>query len=226
MKMRLFVLGATGHTGAQVLDIALARGHQVTAFVRSPAKITRHDKALAVVPGDPLRADELARALVGHDAVVSVLGLPPRQALRPSTRMAEFAGATVAAMSTARVNRLAILSAAVLFPGKGLQFAFFRWFLRHHARDLVAMEAVVRATALEWTLARPGRLVHTTDESYRTARDGLVAGAPLSMSFRAVAAFLVDCVDQHTHAREIIGLGRGASLIEVERRQAVGGGHQ
>jgi putative NADH-flavin reductase len=211
MTMRLFVLGATGHTGAHVLDLALARGHQVTAFVRSPQKIARRHDALSIVPGDPLRADELAAALAGHDAVVSVLGLPPREALRPSTRMAEFAASTVAAMSTARVERLAILSAAVLFPARGLQFAFFRWFLRHHARDLVAMEAVVRATPLAWTIARPGRLVQSSDAGYRTARDALVAGAPLSMSFRAVAAFLVDCVERRAHAREIVGLARAAT---------------
>ncbi len=207
MAMNLFVLGATGHIGAQVLELALARGHRVTAFVRSPGKIARQEQALTIVQGDPLRADELARALPGHDAVVSALGLPPREALRPSTRMAEFAASTVAAMETARVRRLAIVSAAVLFPLPGLRFAFFRWFLRHHACDLVAMEAVVRATALDWTIARPGRLIATPDARYLSARDALPAG-PLSMSFRAVAAFLLDCVEGGTHVREIVGLVR------------------
>ncbi len=207
MAMRLFVLGATGHIGAHILDLALARGHQVTAFVRSPGKITRQDKALAIIQGDPLRADELARALSGHDAVLSALGLPAREALRPSTRMAEFAASTVAAMKTARVNRLAIVSAAVLFPLPGLRFAFFRWFLRHHARDLLAMESVVRATAFDFTIARPGRLVAASDEAYRSERDALPAGT-FSMSFRAVAAFLLDCVERGTHVREIVGLAR------------------
>ena len=105
--MRLFVLGATGRTGAHILDLALARGHQVTAFVRSPQKITRRDKALTVVAGDPLRAEEVARALSGHDAVLSVLAPPGREGLRPSTLMAESAASTVAAMKTAGVNRLA-----------------------------------------------------------------------------------------------------------------------
>src|SRR5215467_6664558 len=34
--MRLFILGATGRTGAELVDQALARGHAVTAFVRAP----------------------------------------------------------------------------------------------------------------------------------------------------------------------------------------------
>jgi uncharacterized protein YbjT (DUF2867 family) len=37
--MRFLVLGATGGIGRLVLEQALARGHSVTAFVRSPQKI-------------------------------------------------------------------------------------------------------------------------------------------------------------------------------------------
>ena len=32
--MRLFILGATGGTGRQLVDQALESGHEVTAFVR------------------------------------------------------------------------------------------------------------------------------------------------------------------------------------------------
>jgi putative NADH-flavin reductase len=209
MTMRLFVLGATGKTGTQIVDLALARGHHLTAFVRSPQKIARRDKALTVIEGDPLRVDQLARALPGHDAVLSAIGPPAREAFRPNTLLAECAASTVAAMNTARVRRLAIVSAAVLFPEKGVRFAFFRWFLRHHARDLVAMEAVVRATDFDWTIARPPRLVKSPEEKYRSERDALPVHG-WAMSFRAVASFLVDCVEQHTHAREIVGLARPA----------------
>jgi putative NADH-flavin reductase len=157
MTLRLFVLGATGHIGAQVVDIALARGHSVTAFVRSPGK------------------------------------------------MAECAASTVAAMRTAGIDRVAIVSAAVLFPQRGLGFAFFRWLLRHHARDLVAMETVVQATSLDWTIARPPRLIASERETYRHEPDALPADA-WSMSYRAVAAFLVDCIEKHEHPHQIVGL--------------------
>ena len=161
--MNLFVLGATGNTGRHIVDLALERGHSVTAFVRSPDKITRRDKALTVVAGDPLRVDPLARALRGHDAVLSALGPPPREAFRPNTLLSEGAATAFAAMKTAGVERLAIVSAAMLFPEKGLQFVFIRWLLKHHVRDLLAMEAVVQATALDWTIARPPRLTKSAD---------------------------------------------------------------
>ena len=122
--------------------------------------------------------------------------------------MADCAASTVAAMTTAGVKRLVVVSAALLFPDRRLSFRFFRWFIRHHVHDLVAMEAVVRATHFDWTIARPPRLVTVPGESYRCERDALPAGA-WSMSFRAVAAFLLDSVDQRKHAREIVGLASG-----------------
>jgi putative NADH-flavin reductase len=203
--MNLLTLGATGRTGREIVDLALRNGHRVTAFVRSPQKIERRDERLVIRAGVPLDAEQLAAALEGQDAVLSALGLPPRQALRPSTFMAEAAASTVAAMRRAGVTRLAIVSAAVLFPGRGLQYRFFRWLLRHHARDLLAMEAVVRATDLEWTIARPPRLTQAKDERYRELPDALPPGS-MTAPFRAVAAFLLDSVERRRHVNEIVGV--------------------
>src|SRR5207244_9127462 len=83
--MRLFILGANGKTGTQLVDLALARNHQVTAFVRSPEKITRRHPNLQVLHGDPRNVHEMARVLPGHDAVLSALGVRPPQAFRPHT---------------------------------------------------------------------------------------------------------------------------------------------
>jgi putative NADH-flavin reductase len=208
MIQRILVLGGTGHIGAYVIDLALARGHRITAFVRSPQKVTRTDPALSVIQGDPLSSGALAGALVGHDAILSCIGPAGREALRPSTLMAECAASTVAAMTTASVKRLLIVSAALLFPDRRLRFRFFRWLTRHHLHDLVAMEAVVGATDFDWTIARPPKLSKAPDESYRCETESLPAGA-WSMSFRAVAAFLLDAAEQRTHVREIVGLASG-----------------
>jgi len=69
LSKKIFILGSTGRTGKEVIDIALARGHEVTAFGRSPAKITRRHQRLTVVKGDPRSAKELSTALLGHDLV-------------------------------------------------------------------------------------------------------------------------------------------------------------
>jgi putative NADH-flavin reductase len=203
--VRLFILGANGKTGTQLIDLALARGQEVTAFVRSPAKITRRHPLLQVQGGDPHRVDELASALPGHEVVLSALGVRPPQAFRPHTLVQECAASTVAAMTRTGVRRLVLVSAAVLFPEKGLRFAFFRWLLTHVMRDLATAEEIVRATSLDWTIARPPRLIQRPDKGYRSQPDGLPVDG-FSMSFRALAAFMLDAVEQHAHVHQIVGL--------------------
>jgi len=217
--MKLFVIGATGRTGTEILDLARGRGHEVTAFVRSPEKLQRAADRhagvtghLTIVRGDALQSDSIAAAVGGHDAVLSALGPRPSDALRPSTLLADCARATVEAMHACGVGRLAVVSAAVLFPEKGLSFAFFRWLLKHHARDLRAMEGIVRASGLAWTIARPPRLTTSLDAGFVALRDALPAGRRV-MSFRSVAAFLLDAVERESYVHEVVGLTRGLEVV-------------
>src|SRR5215469_16411903 len=73
--MKLLILGATGGTGRQLLEQALAQGHAVTAFVRNPAKIDRSHENLRVVQGDILDEKAVTTAIEGQDAVLSALGV-------------------------------------------------------------------------------------------------------------------------------------------------------
>jgi putative NADH-flavin reductase len=204
--MRIFIIGATGHTGKQLIDVALARGHSITAFVRSPQKLEAlaHPR-LSVVRGDPHDTDALAAALPGHDAVCSALGVHPPTAFRPHTLVGDCAASTVAAMTRAHVQRLALVSVAVLFPMPGLRFRFFRWMLQHIARDLSAAEAIVQASSLEWTIARPPRLTGGRGERYR-ARDGAMPDRGKPLPFRALAVFMIDAIEAHDHVRQVVGL--------------------
>lgn len=188
------------------MNLAIKRGHEVTAFVRTPQKI-KPSTSLEIVQGDPLRPETIAAALPGHDAVLSAIGPPPREAMRPSTLLTDCARATVEAMAASSVYRIAIVSAAVLFPEKGFYFAFFKWLLRHHARDLLAMEDLVQASRLAWTIARPPRLTKSPETQFRAVRDGLPPGSR-AMSFRSVAAFMIEAVERRSHITEIVGLGR------------------
>jgi nucleoside-diphosphate-sugar epimerase len=203
--VRLFVLGATGRTGTELVDLALAAGHEITAFVRSPAKITRRDARLVVMPGDPRDATSMASALTDHDVVVSALGPSIAEALHPSTLLYDCARSTVTAMDRARVDRLLVVSSALLFPGGPLYFGFFRWMIRHHLRDLRRMEDLVTKSGAAWTIARPPRLTRATTERYR-AEVGVLAGGPHHMSFRSVAAFLLDAGASAKYSRQIVGL--------------------
>ena len=205
--MRLFVLGANGRTGIELVDLALAHGHSVSAFVRSPQKISRRDDRLRIVEGDPHRADELTAALPGHDAVLSALGPRPRQALTRTTLLEECTRATVTAMGAVGLRRLVIVSSAVLFPIRSPIFTVVRRVLGPHVRDLRAMEALVAASSLEWTIARPPRLVSARDDGFAAREDELPTRS-LVLSFCALAAFLIGAVEGERHKRKVVGLCR------------------
>src|ERR1700751_456603 len=74
ISMRLLILGATGGIGRFLVRFALERGHEATAFVRSPQKITLKHERLRVVSGDLLSSSQLAQQLVGQNAVLSAFG--------------------------------------------------------------------------------------------------------------------------------------------------------
>jgi putative NADH-flavin reductase len=75
--MKLLIFGATGGTGRQLVEQALAQGHFVTAFVRNPAKFHVSHANLRVAQGDVLRYDTVEPAVTGQDAVLSALGVHP-----------------------------------------------------------------------------------------------------------------------------------------------------
>ena len=204
---RLFVLGATGHIGGHLLTRALARGHAVTAFVRSPRKLAAR-AGLTVVAGDPCDRDALAAALPGHDAIVSSLGPRLGDAFRAGcTLMGDSAASVVAAAAQARTRRLLVVSSALLFPEEGLMFRFFRRLLGQHLRDLRTMEAVLTGSDLAWTVARPPRLVAGADASFRAVAGGLPE-RHRATTFDAVAAFLLDAVERDRFHRAVVGVSR------------------
>ena len=73
---RLFVLGATGGIGRELVDQALERHHRVTAFVRSPQKLGSPRDGLTVIQGNVFDAETMSTTLAGHDAVLSMIGPP------------------------------------------------------------------------------------------------------------------------------------------------------
>ena len=72
--MKIAVIGATGKAGQKIVEEALQRGHDVTAIVRSAAKVTA---AIPVLEKDVL--DVTAEDVKGFDVVVNAFGAPAGQ---------------------------------------------------------------------------------------------------------------------------------------------------
>jgi len=201
--MKLFVIGATGRTGREIVEQALARGHHVTAFVRSPEGIKLKNERLAVIKGNAMDENHLGNAMQDHDAVVSTLG--PRQVFKPTSMLHDSAVSTTRAMQRSEVKRLVVLSAAAHFPG--IPNRILSFILRNHMRDSLRMEEIVQASGLDWTIARPPRLTQQDYTAYRS-RERATPKMGFTVSRKAVAAFMLEAIEQKKHFQKIVGIAR------------------
>jgi uncharacterized protein YbjT (DUF2867 family) len=176
--MRLLILGASGGCGRWATRLAHAAGHTVTALVR-PDTPFEAPAGVVVRRGHVLDDAQLAQAVAGHDAVISCLGAQrvnarnPWSSLRPPLHVARESGIRVVrAMTAAGVARLAAISAAGVGDSLAATNPMMRWLLRNSTigamyADLDAMEAVYRASSLEWVALRPVTLVDAKAPSTR-----------------------------------------------------------
>jgi|SRR4051812_1245214 len=72
--MKLLIFGVTGGTGRQLVEQALAQGHDVTAFARNPAKLTAKHERLRVIQGNIFDGHAVDRVVAGQDAALCALG--------------------------------------------------------------------------------------------------------------------------------------------------------
>ena len=72
--MNLVIFGATGGIGRQVLEQAIIAGHDVTAVVRDPKKLSGQKVRVVTADLAMVNPTVLAAAIAGADAVISGLG--------------------------------------------------------------------------------------------------------------------------------------------------------
>jgi putative NADH-flavin reductase len=221
--MKLTIFAATGGIGRQVLEQALAAGHDVTAVVRNPGKLAGR---VRTVTADLTATDPAAleSAVEGAGAVLSCLGPRPVSAVAVTSRGTR---AIVEAMQGRQVRRIVIVSAApigtVPSPGRpkppkhdpGDGFVLRNLFsplakaaLRKHYADLALTEEVLRGSGLDWTVVRPPRL---TDKpltgTYRTAYGQNIRGG-FVVSRADVAHLMLRVLDQPETIKQTIGIAR------------------
>ena len=102
--MRVTVFGATGAIGRLVVQQLLDDGHQVTALVRTPAKLTLTHSQLTVVTGQLSDRDAVEQAVSGADAVISALG-PSLKRSTTGTQVTDGTRTVVQVMEAQKVTR-------------------------------------------------------------------------------------------------------------------------
>src|SRR5947209_16015792 len=182
--MKLTIFAATGGIGRQALEQAVAAGHDVTAVVRNPQKLSPGVRAVRADLSAPDPA-ALESAVGGADAVLS--GLGPRSRSEAGIT-ASGTGAVLDAMRATGVRRIVVVSAAPVGtvaspgnpnppkhdPGDGffMRYLFSRIAVAMFGKvydDLAQMEDILRESDLDWTIVRPPQLTDKPSTgTYRT----------------------------------------------------------
>jgi putative NADH-flavin reductase len=188
--MKLALFGASGATGRHLVEQALQAGHEVVALVRGRDAFPEPRQRLRLVVGS-LADPALVRSVVqGADAVISVLGARKGEA---STICADGAHGIVQAMQAAGTRRLLALSAygASETGTASLFIRLVRKLIAAKMRDKDRMEALVRASALDWTLVRPPVLTNGARSAAYRSGTALKPGVAGRLSRADLAAFML-----------------------------------
>jgi putative NADH-flavin reductase len=220
--MKLTIVAATGGIGRHLLQQAVAAGHDVTAVVRSPGKLS--GEPVHVVAADLAAADPatIEAAVGGADAVLSGLGPRSRADAGITSRGTR---AVVDAMTATGVRRIVIVSAAPVGtvaspgrphpprhdPGDGFVMRHLlspavKVVLGSHYADLALAEEILRDSGLDWTVVRPPGLTDKPlTSTYRTAYGRNLRGG-LTISRADVAHLMLRVLDEPATIGRTIGI--------------------
>ncbi len=161
--MKIAIIGASGRLGSAVAREALARGHSVTAI--SPKASDFEDEHVyglektTQVVADLSDPSSIARAIAGHDAVISAVR---NKNLRPETHfLRDTAQTLLTVRPEAGVNRLIFLGGgASLLDSTGRPASEAPWFpveFKDDAREHAEALAFLRAadTSVECSYSSP-----------------------------------------------------------------------
>ncbi|WP_281839233.1 NAD(P)-dependent oxidoreductase [Cardiobacterium hominis] len=204
--MNLAVIGATGYVGDAVVRELAARGHNITAFARNPAKVLAAANVRAVAAD--VTAADFAAQLAGFDAVVSAFNPGWTNPHIARDFRAGYAAILAAAKAAQVPYLLAVGGAGSLYVAPGVQLIDTPAFpqeiydganaARELLRDLQARDD------LNWSLisppARLGAEAGFSEErtgKYRLGQDDLLmdGDAPAGISVADLAVAIADDVE-------------------------------
>ena len=195
--MKIILWGATGLTGSEILNQALAAGHEMKAIVRNPERIEVQHANLTVVQGDVLNPQSVKETVAGGDVVISALGSGASfaQARKPTTIYSEGFANIVAAMRKHNIRRFIALLSVGTVPDPNEAFIhkqIIRPLLRGTYDDMRRAENFLAGCDdMDWIVIRPLRLMNTPRTGkYRTAVNFLPPGG-VEISRADVAEFML-----------------------------------
>ncbi len=208
--MNVALIGATGFVGSPLLLELLDRGHQVTVLARTPAKVLVR-AGVSVQQTDALDAVQVAKAVAGHDAVISAYN-PGWTEPKIYDLFMQGTQAIIAGVKQSGVKRLLIVGGAgSLYVAPGVQLVDTPPFPAEYkqgalaARDALAL--LQKENSLAWTFLSPPIALAPGARTgmYRTGADHLLPGVgdlPAGISVKDLAVAIVDELEQAQHVQK------------------------
>ena len=209
MSKHILVFGPTGGTGRAFVEQALAAGHRVTAFARSPEKLSDlTSDHLSIAQGDLFDADSVIAAVPDDvDAVFCAFGFFNK---KPATLHKEAQANINAALHAKGIRRIVIISSLMAGDSKGqgsfMAKTLVAWVLRHTIPDKTEQEHLIQTDRYDWTILRPPGLRDGAAEGGTVAWRG--TDHPSNVSWWCnrpdVAAYGLACIEQNLHVNEAV----------------------
>ncbi len=179
----------------------------MTAFVRQPTKVGITHDQLRFAQGDVGDATAVARAIRGHDAVLSALGVGTP--LKHDQTVIDGVQHIVRAMEAEHVRRLIYLSTMGIGDSRASSGFILKHIaripLRHEFADHEAKEAIITASALDWTIVRSPKMTNGRRTGrYRTGADITARSILPTLSRADVAEFVIQQVADATFIRKSV----------------------
>lgn len=208
--MRILIVGATGGTGRELVKQGLERGHEVTAFARRPEAVAVRHENLRVARGDVMDPASVAAAMAGQEAVLSALG--HKRWFYPTRILSQGTANLLDAMAKQGVRRFVCetsLGVGESWWRLGLYYTLFviPVILPLYYWDKNRQERIVRASAADWILVRPGAL--NNGRKRGVYRHGRHVGNPIwtvRISRADTADFMLNQLADDTYLRAAPGV--------------------
>lgn len=170
--MNIFLFGATGGTGKEILIKLLEHNFSVFVLARNPEAISIKDHHLTIIKGGVFDTETYQEQLSKCDVVISVLGTGTRR--KPTEIYSKGGQQIIAVMQKTGVKRLVTLTAGAFDPTDPATRSFIIKYIvqplfKNIYADMQKWERILENSKdIDWTIIRPSRLTNRKEKgSYR-----------------------------------------------------------
>jgi putative NADH-flavin reductase len=205
--MKILLLGASGATGIQIIEMAINKGHEISAYVRNPKKLEKYKEKIEIIHGELSSTKKLSESVKGKDSVISALGY--RNLWDKSLFVSKTIETVLNAMALYNVSKLIYESASGIGGNHSVKNPILRTVLRTFGvanpfMDHNKTEKLIKKSNVFWTIVRPGFLTNGRMRGkYRIEENSKRINC---ISRADVAHFIINALDDKKWSNKSINL--------------------